>query len=545
MTIKKIIVLDIDADKADEALNKVAEALGDVADNVEEVGEEAAKTIDSTKKMEKGFKGVGKAVKGVGTAMKAAGIGLIIALFAKLAEIAGKNQKVLDLFSNAMTSLEIAFKDFYNFVTSNFMPAVERVKTFFENLTFDKIKKAIKEGITQRFQQLMEVIGLVGKALKKVFEGDFKGAMDASREAAKQMVDVVTGVDNTVDKVKETVTKAATAIKEYAVETYSAAKAMTQLNNQALIAESINKGLIEQYDRQAEQLRQIRDDDLRLIEDRIEANERLGAVLNEQEQLMLRNADLAIQAAQNQLALNNNVENQIALQDALNEKAGIQAQIEGFRSEQLVNQNALLRERAEVEQEYYDEIDEMMAADLEESEKNLQKREEDDNKAAEDRIKLEERVEGAKLDLANTTSNLIRMIAGEDSKVAKGVAVGQATINAYQGITSTLAAPSVLPEPFGTAQKIVSAGIIGAMAFKNVKSILATDPAKGGGGGGGSSMRGAAPSAPSFNLVQGTGTNQIAEGLNQQEPIAKAYVVSSDVSTSQELDRKIVEGASL
>jgi len=58
-------------------------------------------------------------------------------------------------------------------------------------------------------------------------------------------------------------------------------------------------------------------------------------------------------------------------------------------------------------------------------------------------------------------------------------------------------------------------------------------------------MRGAAPSAPSFNLVQGTGTNQIAEGLNQQEPIAKAYVVSSDVSTSQELDRKIVEGASL
>jgi hypothetical protein len=52
--------------------------------------------------------------------------------------------------------------------------------------------------------------------------------------------------------------------------------------------------------------------------------------------------------------------------------------------------------------------------------------------------------------------------------------------------------------------------------------------------------------APSFNIVGASGRNQLAEAIagSRQEPI-KAYVVSSDVSTAQELDRKIVEGASI
>ena len=57
--------------------------------------------------------------------------------------------------------------------------------------------------------------------------------------------------------------------------------------------------MIEQYDRQAERLRQIRDDESVSIEERIEANERLGEVLNEQEIAMLKNADLVIASAAN------------------------------------------------------------------------------------------------------------------------------------------------------------------------------------------------------------------------------------------------------
>lgn len=53
-------------------------------------------------------------------------------------------------------------------------------------------------------------------------------------------------------------------------------------------------------------------------------------------------------------------------------------------------------------------------------------------------------------------------------------------------------------------------------------------------------------SAPDFNVIGGSGRSQLAEAIagTRNEPI-KAYVVSSEVSSAQELDRKIVAGASI
>ena len=64
------------------------------------------------------------------------------------------------------------------------------------------------------------------------------------------------------------------------------------------------------------------------------------------------------------------------------------------------------------------------------------------------------------------------------------------------------------------------------------------------GGAGGSAP--AAPAVPAFNVVGATAQNQLAEAIAgaEQKPL-KAYVVSSDVTTAQEMDRKIIEGASI
>ena len=257
---------------------------------------------------------------------------------------------------------------------------------------------------------------------------------------------------------------------------------------------------------------------------------------------MLQNAELMVQRARQQLEINNNHENELELQRALNEEAGIRAQIEGFRSEQLINQNSLLRERNELEGEYFDENDKMMDEDLKEYDDQQKQRFEWEQERNEKSLEDTEATEGAKLAIAGQTTDLIGQIVNEDSKAAKGVAVAQATMSAYQGINSTLAAPTTIPEPFGTALKIANAALIGGMALGNVKKILSTDPITGGGA---TSSASAGGNAPSFNLVQGTGTNQIAEGLIKEDAPVKAYVVSGDVTTSQELDRKIVESASL
>lgn len=51
---------------------------------------------------------------------------------------------------------------------------------------------------------------------------------------------------------------------------------------------------------------------------------------------------------------------------------------------------------------------------------------------------------------------------------------------------------------------------------------------------------------PAFNVVGASGQNQLAEAIQglRNDPL-RAYVVSSDVTTAQELERKIVEGASI
>ena len=124
---------------------------------------------------------------------------------------------------------------------------------------------------------------------------------------------------------------------------------MTELNKQAELSDVINQGLIEKYDLQAEQQRQIRDDERNTIADRIAANELLGEILDEQEKAMMDQANIRLAQAQMNANLDqNNIEFQKELIDAKNEVAAVEAQIAGFRSEQLSNEEALERELLEI-----------------------------------------------------------------------------------------------------------------------------------------------------------------------------------------------------
>ena len=183
---------------------------------------------------------------------------------------------------------------------------------------------------------------MVGKSLGQLVRGEFSAAFDTIKEAGKQTVDVVTGVDDSFEAVAETIT-------EYTKKTIKAAKSNVELAKAAEIASVKNQGLIEKYDRQAEQQRQIRDDESKSIEERIKANEELAKILDKQEEAMLKNADIAVASAKAELDKNKeNIQLQKAYQEALNERAGIEAQITGFRSEQQTNTNSLLREQKEI-----------------------------------------------------------------------------------------------------------------------------------------------------------------------------------------------------
>ena len=562
--------------KTDKAIKEIKDVKGEIQ-NLTKSTEEGFKDVgDATK-------GVSKGIKGIGTALKAAGIGLVVAAFAKLTEIFQQNQKAADFFNTSFEVVSIAFNDFVNFLVNNLGAVTGFFKSVFDDplQSIQNLGAAIKNNIIERFNSMLDTVGLAGKAVKQFFEGDFSGAAESAKAASKEFVDVLTGVDGTVDKVSEGVTKVATATSNYVKETVNAATANVQLEKTARLAETANQGLIEKYDRQAEQLRQIRDDESKSFEDRIKANNDLGALLDKQEKSMTENAEARVKQAAAELAKNkDNVDLQIAYQEALNEQAAIEAQITGFRSEQQTNANSLLREqkdlvnelaligksereieRIELQQDYEAKKELIEREITDEAQKNemllaLQtdfnnkinnlNEEASDNEIMWSEMTTDQKLEYAQKGLAGLAANL-----GKETAAGKAAAIASTLISTYQGAQDSYTSLAKIPV-VGPALGIAAAAAAVAGGLANVKAISQTSTPQTSGMGGTSPSvsrrsRPAPPSVPpAFNIVGASGTNQLAEAIGgqAQQPV-KAFVVSNDVTTAQELDRNIVKGASL
>lgn len=158
-----------------------------------------------------------------------------------------------------------------------------------------------------------------------------------------------------------------------------------------------------------------------------------------------------------------------------------------------------------------------------------------------------EALEKQKIALTAQTFGAISGILGEASAAGKAFAVGQALINTYLGITEVLSTKSTLPEPLATISRIANIATVTAAGFQAVRQISATQVSGFGAGAGSAGATPAAPAAPSFNIV-GSAEAQLAEinaNTGQEQQPVRAYVVSKDVTSAQELDRNIQNNASL
>ena len=356
--IKKILELVINTEQAENALQsvdkgvqridkdltKTEQEFQKVNKDADELNKNISKVPNSTTKVVTGVKKIGTAIKGIG-------IGLLISAIALLKELFESNQKIVDAFAIAFEALSLAFNDFFNFVSDN----VGTVTKFFKSIFDDPIESikafgnAIIENIINRIKATIDTFGHLSKVVTKVFKGDFSGAMESAKDAGNSFVDSLTGVPNTIDKVSEVVNEAIPIITEYTKSTFESAKAAVELKNAAELATAANQGLIEKYDRQAEQQRQIRDDERKSLKERKEANDELGRILEEQQKAMLENAQISLAAAKADLKSDkDSIEGKKAVMEAENELAAVRAQIEGFRSEQLVNAASLEREELEL-----------------------------------------------------------------------------------------------------------------------------------------------------------------------------------------------------
>ena len=506
----------------------------EVKSNIGDVAKDTKKLTTESVKAKKGVSGIGTAFKGIGTAMKAAGIGLVVALFAKLMEVFSKNQKVVDAFDTAMNALSIVFNDFFNFISENIGPLVDYFKQLFEDpgKKISEMGTAIKEGLVNRFNEFLEVLGLVAKAFGELVQGEFATAFASIKEAGKQVVDVYTGVDDTFDKVKDTIVK-------YTKETLKQGKAITAGAKAARLAAMAVEELNAKNLKDAEDQRQIRDNVNKTFKERIEANEKLSKVLEKSGKDQKAQLQIQVNAAKAAKNLIDNTETQLELRAANLAMLQLEEAINGQVSEQLTNKVGLENELLEVQRTLRLESMEGLQRELAESQSAYDVKVEQARKAGEDITEItaifnkeqqairdaadkkETAADKAVTDAkkANLNSQLeaysglagaLQGLAGE----SKELAVGQAIIDTYVGANKAFAQGGTVG--FVTAAAVIAAGLA------NVKTILSTDTGSGGGG--------SAPAAPAPQMM--SGAFDIEGGVAPEA--SKAFVVTDEMSNSQD-----------
>jgi len=197
-------------------------------------------------------------------------------------------------------------------------------------------------------------------------------------------------------------------------------------------------------------------------------------------------------------------------------------------------------------QELADIQDKYDAIEKEKKDKKL----EDDKKIAKAKADLQNELTGEVANAVGTIGDIFE----KGTAASKGAALAEIAIGTGMGFINALDIAQKSAKGTGPAAAFAFpifyasqiAAVLGAVS--QAKNILST--VKGGGGSGSTptapSGGGSAPQPPAFNIVGASGETQLADAIGSQtQRPARAYVVSNDVTTAQELDRNIIEGASI
>jgi hypothetical protein len=217
---------------------------------------------------------------------------------------------------------------------------------------------------------------------------------------------------------------------------------------------------------------------------------------------------------------------------------GLLAEIDNRRKESIKSIDPIIATQANLQAKV---IGERVNAELEAAAIIKQERDED--------LKRVQLYEQSKVDAyAQTAAALgaLGQVVGQETAAGKALSAASALINTYLGITQIWANKTVIPEPFGTIQKVAATITAAASGFAAVRNINRTAvPGFGGGGVSAPSFSpSSAPIAPATPQAALTQLNQ--QSINQLSSATnRAYVVESDVTNSQERVTRINRAARL
>ena len=557
--------------------------------------------------------GVVKGFKSLKFAIIASGIGALLLAVVAVGKAFTSSEEGQNKFAKIMGVI--------GSVTGNLVDMLatlgENIISVFENpkQSIIDLKDLIVTNITNRFESLIETVGFLGSAFKKVFSGDFSGAMDDAKKAGSSYVDTLTGVKDTLNKVTE-------GVKEMSNEITKDAKAAANIADQRAKADKLDRKLIteraEANRKRAELLDKAAQKEKFTAAERIKFLEDAGKIEDDITAKEIKAAQLRYEAKVVENSLSKSTKEDldkeaelkaklINLETAkLTKQKLVSSQVVGAKREEAAEIKAIedkaVADRKAIEELEANTEEEKRALKLQKekekfdiaielateqgiSTEELERSQEEslqamrdefakidtdreaktaadkkviDDKAVADakvisdaKIEIARREQDAKSAALNGYASALSSVSnvvGQETQKGKALAIASSLVNTYAAITGQLKAFSGVPVPGYAIAQAVATGVAGFANVKKIASVKIPDSS----GGGPVPSVGGTPSAPSqppaFNVVgaSGASANQLQGVITgqSQQPI-RTYVVSDDVSTSQQLDRNIIAGASI
>lgn len=602
MAVTKTINLKVNTKDAQKSLKGLEKGVDDVNKEVKDTSKSTQQMGGTLDKVTGGavskfgaFKGALTSVttgfKSLKVAIIATGIGALLIAVVALGQAftrseEGQNQfaKILGVIGSITGNLLDLLADLGESIISVFENPQQAIKDF---------AGLIKDNITTRFEGLINLIPNLGKAVEQLFKGNFK---EAGKIAADSVGQVVLGVDSITDSIDGAIE----SVKEFGEEVAADAAAAAKIADQRAKAIKLDTALITERAQAQQDIARLREKaankDKFTAQERIEFLKEAGKISTELAEKETTLAKLRLQAklteneltkstiedkkeaAQLEADVINKTTQNINLQKRLTtelvtaqREAATQAKKDAKEAPVVVDkklqkiydiQKAFIKKQQDLEAET-----EIQKIELEKERKLKELEDLGAHWVAKAQVAAfyENKIQGVKdknadedeklaklrtqqtLGDAKNTFNQIAQLAGEDSKVGKAMAIASATISGVQGVMNAYTTAQKSPITLGfPAYPVVQASLAGLVAAKNIAAIKSINPSGGGGGSIPTQNSGGGSTPPAFNVVGQSGETQLADAIGSQtQRPARAYVVSNDVTTAQEMDRNIIEGASI
>jgi len=346
------------AEKASKDIDKVADSSKKAEQSQEGLNDSIESGTGALDKMTGGaisaFKGVvggvKKAVLGMMTlkgAVMATGIGALVVIVASLVSYFTKTKRGAELLQVATAALGVVTGK----ITDLFSILGEKMVGVFTNPKEAVLGlwDTIKTYFVDKFNKVIESVGLLGSAFKKLFAGDFTGALKDAAEGSKGLFMELTPLGVAIQATTAIVKGTVSAVKSFVKEVKEAVSTASALEKRVIALSDAQRDLSVEFAQTREKmtdLKLISEDLNATMEDRIKATEEMGAleIALADKSLALAQEAVDIKRAQNDIT-ESTAEDLQALADLEIALSNAQIESAGKQTEILMKVNSLYKEQ--------------------------------------------------------------------------------------------------------------------------------------------------------------------------------------------------------